>query len=70
MADMRYLCSQCHAGLEAEPEDEHKVCPSCKAEAGLEPIKETVPDAMRYFGAILLTLSVLAIGGVAVGMMS
>ena len=34
---MRYTCSHCHTSLDAEPEDEHKVCPNCKAEAGIEP---------------------------------
>ena len=67
---MRYTCSQCHAGFEGTPDDEHMVCPSCKAEAGLEPVKESTPAAMRYFGAVLLALAVLAIGGAVAGMMS
>ena len=67
---MRYTCSQCHAGFEAEPDNEHMVCPSCKAEAGLEPAKESTPAAMRYFGAVLLALAVLAIGGVFAGLVS
>ena len=60
---MRYTCSHCHTSLDAEPEDEHKVCPNCKAEAGIEPVKSETPPAMRYFGAILLVIGVVTVFG-------
>jgi hypothetical protein len=67
---MRYACSQCHTVFEAAADDEHKVCPNCKAEAGLEHVKETIPPAMRYFGGVLLALALLAIGGIVAGIAS
>lgn len=67
---MRYACSYCHTIFEAEPDAEHKACPTCKAEAGLEPVKTGAPNAMRYFGLVLLVIAVLAVGGVVVGVLS
>lgn len=67
---MRYTCSQCHTSLDAEPEDEHKVCPGCKAEAGIEPVKDDTPEAMQYFGLVLLIAALVTVGGALVGMAS
>ena len=67
---MRYVCSNCHTPLDAEPTDEHKVCPSCKAEAGIEPVKDQVPMAMQLFGIILLVAAIVSLGGSLVGLTS
>jgi hypothetical protein len=67
---MRYVCSHCHARFEAEPEEPDKECPSCKAEAGLEPVKEGTPPAMRYFGVVLAIAATVTIGGVVAGIVS
>ncbi|PRQ02122.1 hypothetical protein ENSA5_25810 [Enhygromyxa salina] len=67
---MRYVCSYCHTPIEAEPDDEHKVCPRCKAEAGIEPVKDKAPVAMQYFGLILLVAGVMAVGGSFFGLAS
>lgn len=66
---MRYVCSYCHTRFEAEPAP-HLVCPKCKAEAGLEWVVAGPPPAMRYFGLFLLVTTILAIGGVLVGVTS
>lgn len=64
---MRYVCSYCHVGFEAEPAP-HLVCPNCKAEAGLEWVSSDPPPApVRYFRAFLLVAAVLAIGGALFG---
>ena len=65
---MRYVCSNCHTPVEAQADDEHKVCPNCKAEAGIEPVKEGTPPAMQYFGAVLLVAALAALGGAFAGM--
>ncbi len=67
---MRVLCSNCHTAFEVKPEDEHKVCPNCKAEAGLEPIKTETPKAMQLFGTVLLVAGVLVIGGSLIGLLT
>lgn len=67
---MRYVCSHCHARFEAEPEEPDKVCPNCKAEAGLEVVHEGTPPAMRYFGFVLLAAAVATVGGVLAGIVS
>lgn len=63
------MCSNCHTAFEVQPEDEHKVCPSCKAEAGLEPIRKDTPMAMQYFGSLLLVVAVLVVGGGLIGLL-
>jgi hypothetical protein len=67
---MRYVCSNCHTPLDGEPTDEHQVCPSCKAEAGIEPVKEHTPMAMQLFGIVLLVAAIATIGGSLVGLTS
>jgi hypothetical protein len=59
---MRLLCSHCHTVFDAEPDEPHKSCPNCKAEAGLEPVKTTTPNVMRYFGLALAVLALFAVG--------
>ena len=66
---MRVLCSHCHTAFEVAPEQEHKFCPNCKAEAGLEPIRDDIPQPMRLFGTVLLVLAVMVVGGVLVGLL-
>ncbi|MFO7561162.1 MAG: hypothetical protein R6X02_00860 [Enhygromyxa sp.] len=66
---MRVLCSHCHTAFEVAAEEEHKFCPNCKAEAGLEPIREGTPKPMRLFGAVLLVLVVLVVGGSLIGLL-
>jgi hypothetical protein len=63
---MRYVCSYCHTGFEAEPAP-LLVCPNCKAEAGLEWVAGEPPAAVRYFGLFLLITTALAVGGVVIG---
>ncbi|WP_165704105.1 hypothetical protein [Enhygromyxa salina] len=65
---MRYVCSNCHTPLDAEPTDEHKVCPRCKAEAGIEPVKDKPPMAMQLFGIVLLVAAVATVGGSLLGL--
>ncbi len=67
---MRYVCSHCHTPLDAEPEDEHEVCPNCKAEAGIEKLEDKAPPAMQYFGLILLIAAIATIGSSLAGMAS
>ncbi|PRP97137.1 hypothetical protein [Enhygromyxa salina] len=67
---MRYVCSNCHTPLDAEPTDEHKVCPRCKAEAGIELVKVVAPKPMQLFGLILLVAAVTTIGGSLIGLTS
>jgi len=56
-------CSQCHTVFSLEEEGtEHHACPTCKAEAGLEPVTG-VPPAMRMFGAVLGLVVLVAIAG-------
>ena len=64
---MRVLCSHCHTAFEVAPEEEHKFCPNCKAEAGLEPIRDDTPKPMRMFAVVLLVLAVLVVGGSLLG---
>jgi hypothetical protein len=64
---MRVLCSHCHTAFEVAPEQEHKSCPTCKAEAGLEPIRDDTPPPMKMFGAVLLVLAVTILGGSLLG---
>jgi hypothetical protein len=66
---MRYVCSYCHTPFEAEPAP-ILVCPSCKAEAGIERVYGEPPPAMRYFGLFLLVTTILALGGAFVGALS
>jgi hypothetical protein len=66
---MRYVCSYCHTGFEAEPAPILE-CPNCKAEAGLEWVGDDPPPAVRYFGLFLLITTIMAIGGTLVGMTS
>ena len=60
---MRYVCSYCHTPVEAQADDEHKVCSNCGAEAGIEPVKDETPPAMRYFGTVLALAAIAALGG-------
>ncbi|MFV8753804.1 hypothetical protein ACNOYE_24940 [Nannocystaceae bacterium ST9] len=63
---MQVVCSFCHTrfaepvGAEGESTG-HVVCPKCKAEAGIEPIKAETPKPMRVFGAILATAGFLVV---------
>jgi hypothetical protein len=66
---MRVLCSHCHTAFEVAPEEQHKFCPKCHAEAGLEPIKDETPPPMKMFGAVLLVLAVMVVGGALVGLL-
>jgi hypothetical protein len=66
---MRVLCSNCHTAFEVAPEDEHKVCPTCKAEAGLEPIKDGIPTVMKLFGSVLVAVAVLVVAGSLIGLL-
>ena len=66
---MRVLCSHCHTAFEVAPEEEHKFCPNCKAEAGIEPIRTDTPKPMQMFCAVLLVLAVVVVGGVLVGLL-
>jgi uncharacterized paraquat-inducible protein A len=59
-----YRCSQCHTAFEAEAEPER--CPSCGAEAGLEP-QHRAPMPMRLFGVWLVSAIVLAVAAGVVG---
>lgn len=66
---VKLRCSQCHTEFERSAADQpemgqsvHDRCPTCNAEAGLEPIK-AVPPAMRAFGALLGAAVVLAVAG-------
>jgi hypothetical protein len=65
---MRVLCSYCHTAFEVAAEEQHKFCPKCLAEAGLEPIRTDVPMPMQWFGAVLLVLAFLVVGGALVGL--
>jgi len=67
---MRVLCSNCHTAFEVKPEEEHKFCPNCKAEAGLEPIRDDTPKPMQLFGSVLLIVAIFTIGGALLGMLS
>jgi len=72
---MQVVCSFCHArvdkpvgeGAESDHGHEHLVCPHCKAEAGIEPIKST-PKPMELFGAVLAAAGflVLVVSGLVV----
>lgn len=66
---MRFVCSRCHTHFDGDPEDEELACPNCKAEAGLEQVKEGTPSAMRYFGIVLALAGVFAIIGTLVGVL-
>jgi hypothetical protein len=67
---MRYVCSYCHTGFEAEPAP-LLVCPNCKAEAGLEwVVPGEWPPAVRYFGLFLLITAIIAVGTVLAGVTS
>jgi hypothetical protein len=66
---MRVLCSHCHTAFEVAPEEQHKSCPKCLAEAGLEPIRTDTPKPMQLFGAVLLVLAVLVVGGALIGLL-
>lgn len=63
---MRYVCSYCHAGFEAEPAPILE-CPNCHAEAGIERVVGEPPPALRYFGLFLLVTTLLALGGAVIG---
>lgn len=65
---MPYVCSHCHTRFEAEADDHEKACPNCRAEAGLEVVKEDTPRAMQYFGTILAAAAAFAILGSLVAM--
>jgi hypothetical protein len=67
---MRYVCGNCHTPLDIEPSTEVKVCPACKAEAGIEAIKDQLPMAMQLFGLILLVAAIVTLGGSFVGLTS
>jgi hypothetical protein len=58
-----YRCSQCHHRWAASGDAPH-ACPSCRAEAGLEPAVE-VPMPMRAFALVLGGAIVLALVGTA-----
>jgi len=45
-------------------------CPSCHAEAGLEPVKTEVPMAMQLFGTVLALATFLAVLGSALALIS
>ena len=60
---MIFVCSRCHTQFSGDAEDEELSCPNCKAMAGLEPLKEGVPDAMRSFGLVLAVAGLVAIVG-------
>lgn len=66
---MRVLCSHCHTAFEVAPEEQHKHCPNCKAEAGLEPIATQTPKPIRLFGTVLLMLAVIVVGGSLIGLL-
>ena len=56
-------CSRCHCELEQPEESESAKCPSCGAEAGLEPVKAT-PFPMRLFAFSLVGAALVAVSGV------
>ncbi|MCA9655550.1 MAG: hypothetical protein H6712_06030 [Myxococcales bacterium] len=60
---MSYRCARCHHEFSAPSEGEGELaCPSCGAEAGLEPI-HGIPLAMKLFGMLVAGVVVLAVGG-------
>lgn len=62
---MDVRCARCHTKFAvADGEAAHASCPTCKAEAGLEPIKK-VPLPMALFGVFLgFALAASVVGGV------
>lgn len=71
---MQVVCSFCHTRFddgpgrgqgqgegEGEAGHAHLRCPSCGAEAGIEPIKAETPKPMRLFGALLATAGLLVV---------
>ena len=61
-----YLCSHCHTQFDSEDElGEGLQCPNCKVEAGLEPVKDGTPFAMKAFGLVVVGSLVLAVVGTA-----
>lgn len=69
-AFMPYLCSRCHTRFDAEADAHEMACPSCHAEAGLEPVKTEVPMAMQLFGTVLALATFLAVLGSALALIS
>ena len=59
---MDVRCANCHTAFSVDEGDEEAQCPTCKAEAGLEPAK-AVPPAMRSFGLLLAAILVSALVG-------
>lgn len=66
---MRLLCSHCHTVFDQKPDEPHKACPNCKAEAGLEPVSPETPNPMKLFGTILMILAVSVVGGSVVSLL-
>ena len=62
MASKEYRCARCHTKF-APKEDEER-CPSCGAEAGLEPVKHGLPPAMKLFGALIGGALVATVAGI------
>ena len=61
---MEYRCARCHTKFAVADGEEPHACPSCKAEAGLEPVKK-VPMPMALFGLVLgCALIASVVGGV------
>jgi len=61
---MEYRCARCHTAISVADGDSPHACPSCKAEAGLEPHKK-IPTAMALFGLVIgCALVVTVVGGV------
>ncbi len=64
-----YLCSHCHTQFDAEEElGEGLQCPTCKVEAGLEPVKDGTPFAMKAFGLVVVGSLLLAGVGTAMSL--
>lgn len=52
LMDMQFRCSRCHTSIDAQDDSEPESCPTCHAEAGLEPVK-SLPFAMGLFGLVI-----------------
>ena len=52
LIDMQFRCSRCHTSIAAKDDSEPESCPTCHAEAGLEPVK-SLPFAMGLFGLVV-----------------